>query len=193
MNETDRTQQEPTPDEGHGHPERRQSDRRSSDRRQRSDRRRERDPDTAAVSNRIVARAVDLLIFLALTDWLPAVGLLAGLLYLLIADGLTGGQSLGKRVARIRVVKDLDGQRAGFLESALRNVPFVVIGLFLGIPLLGWILLFSVGVLIVGIECYFVVSDPQGKRLGDIIAGTHVLRASSRRIPRAGEPETHQD
>ena len=192
VNETDRERQDTLPSEGETPSERREGERRRNDRR-RGDRRRERDEDVGQTANRVVARAADLLVFLALVEWLPSVGLLAGLLYLLIADGLSGGQSLGKRIARIHVVCDADGQPAGFLESALRNAPFAVVGLFLGIPLLGWILLASVGLLIVGIELYFVVSDPQGKRLGDIIAATRVVRGSSRRSSPAGGPETPKD
>ena len=52
----------------------------------------------ASVLKRILARVVDGLVAWALALVLPPVGILVGLIYLAVADGVQKGQSLGKMV-----------------------------------------------------------------------------------------------
>ena len=84
--------------------------------------------------------------------FLNTVGLLLGLSYFLLADGLPGGQSLGKRVMKIKVL-DEHGRPCNFGQSFLRNLTA-----FLGI--LDWAFIFGV----------------EHRRLGDRAANTWVVR-----------------
>ena len=58
----------------------------------------------AHVLNRFLSKFVDLLIVAAFGMVVPPVGWLAGLAYVLIADGFSGGQSLGKRLIGLQTV-----------------------------------------------------------------------------------------
>ncbi|MFV1956521.1 MAG: RDD family protein [bacterium] len=128
----------------------------------------------ASVIKRVLARVIDILIAWALSLFLPPLGIILGLVYLAIADSLHKGQSLGKMVFGLDVF-DIDGSGCDLKSSIYRNIPFVFIFLFSAIPLLGWILLVVVGIPVVAIELWLVITDERGERLGDRIAGTHVV------------------
>ncbi|HTP41239.1 MAG TPA: RDD family protein [Nitrospiria bacterium] len=125
---------------------------------------------------RLVARIIDLLAAAALAHMAKPVGFFAGLTYLLIADGVMPGRSLGKAVIGLRVVA-ADGRPAGLRESILRNLPFGVAMLLAAIPWVGWLLAVAVVVL----EGLLVVGNDRGRRLGDEAAQTHVVNARSER------------
>lgn len=128
----------------------------------------------ASVVKRILARVVDVLVAWAFTLVLPPAGILAGLVYLALADALPKGQSLGKMVFGLEVITQ-DVNPCDLKASAYRNIPFVLVLLFAAIPLLGWILLILAGIPILLIELWLVVADHNGSRLGDRIAGTTVI------------------
>jgi uncharacterized RDD family membrane protein YckC len=121
---------------------------------------------------RFVARIIDLLVAAALAHVARPAGFFAGLTYLLIADGVMPGRSLGKAVIGLRVVTT-DGQPAGLRESILRNLPIGVAFLLAAIPWIGWLL--AGAVLIV--EGLLVVGNERGRRFGDEVAQTHVMNA----------------
>jgi uncharacterized RDD family membrane protein YckC len=125
---------------------------------------------------RLVARIIDLLAAAALAHVAKPVGFFAGLTYLLIADGVMPGRSMGKAVIGLRVVT-ADGRPAGLRESILRNLPFGVAMLLAAIPWIGWLLASAVVVL----EGLLVVGNERGRRLGDEAAQTHVVNARSAR------------
>jgi len=125
--------------------------------------------------NRCVAKFVDFLIAGALSQIARVVGPLAGLTYLLIADGFPGGRSLGKRLLRLRVVGKDKGKPCDYSKSILRNVPIGLVFFFALIPFIGWILFFTVGLIIVVFEGYLMYTDEEGDRIGDILARTQVL------------------
>ena len=52
----------------------------------------------AQVLNRFIAKMIDLLIVAAVSKLVPPIGVLAGLAYLLLADGFGGGRSVGQRL-----------------------------------------------------------------------------------------------
>ncbi len=135
----------------------------------------EEDPQVADLVYRVLARAIDSVVFTMFCGVVYPAGIFAGLLYLLIADGLMEGRSLGKRIIRLRVVSDIDGSPIGFRRAMIRNSPFVLVSFFAVIPIIGWILLFTVGMLILGAELYFAITDTRGQRIGDILAGTLVV------------------
>ena len=74
-------------------------------------------------------------------------------LYTLLADGLEGGQSFGKRMVGIRVVSMQSGAPCSFGQSFVRNLLLMILG-----PL-DWIFIFG----------------SRRQRLGDMAAGTVVV------------------
>ena len=112
---------------------------------------------------------------------IPVAGYFAGLVYLLIADGLMDGKSVGKWLIGLRVVvKDSEPLRScGFKEAIMRNVLFaaayLLFGLLMGIPLIGWILSFVVIAAVVLFEGLIKFGSEDGSRFGDEIARTRVI------------------
>ena len=133
----------------------------------------------AQMLNRGIARLIDLFIVAAAGQMLVPVGFLGGLAYILIADGFSGGRSIGKRLIGLQTV--LPGQReaAGFRESIIRNLPFAVAQLAFAVPYVGWI----VAVAIIAFEAVLILGNEQGRRLGDEVAGTQVLDAGRLALP----------
>lgn len=127
-----------------------------------------REPDggqLAPYGSRLAARLIDLAIVASLITffgWLstasyPAVffiGLIAGLAYHLLADGLPGGQSLGKRALGIAVVDAVFGSPCTFGQSAGRNFMLNFLGF---------------------IDILFIASKRR-QRVGDFVADTVVVR-----------------
>jgi uncharacterized RDD family membrane protein YckC len=136
----------------------------------------------AGLLNRIIARTVDFLIVAALYEAIPRVGFFAGLTYLLIADGLFDGRSVGKKLIGLRIlVYNADRVKAcSFRESILRNFPFaagfVVFGIFNMIPLIGWFFSFLIVVAVILLESLVLLGSEKGMRIGDELAKTHVVQ-----------------
>ena len=128
----------------------------------------------ASALKRIIARLVDILVAWALTLIVPPVGVLAGILYLAVADGLQKGQSLGKMVFGLEVLST-EGVPCDLRSSLYRNLPFSSALLFAAVPFIGWILLVVAGIPILLIELWLVIVDENGERLGDRVAGTTVV------------------
>ncbi|MGH7167509.1 MAG: RDD family protein [Nitrospiraceae bacterium] len=103
----------------------------------------------------------------------PPVGWLAGLAYVLIGDGLTGGQSLGKRLIGLQTVIPRSREVSGFRESIVRNLPLALAYLLFPIPYIGW----ALATALVLLEALLIIGNEQGLRLGDEIAHTQVLDA----------------
>ena len=118
----------------------------------------------AGVALRFVAVLLDtIIVFLPLAiviellngrGWVP---LALAIGYYILCEALFG-MTLGKRMVGIRVVAD-DGEEVGLNAAVIRNVLRVVDGLFF----------YLVGALI-------ALSSERGRRLGDHIAGTLVVR-----------------
>ncbi len=128
----------------------------------------------AGTLKRILARLVDILVAWALTLVVPPVGVLAGILYLAVADGVQKGQSLGKMVFGLEVLS-VEGEPCALKSSIYRNLPFSMALLFAVVPFIGWILLVLAGIPILLIELWLVIVDDKGERLGDRISGTIVV------------------
>ena len=133
----------------------------------------------AQVLNRGIAKLIDVFIVAAADQMIVPVGFLAGLAYILIADGFAGGRSIGKRLIGLQTVLPDRRESAGFRESIIRNLPFAVAQLAFAIPYVGWI----VSVAIMVLEGVLVIGNEQGRRLGDEIAGTQVLDAGRLALP----------
>lgn len=126
--------------------------------------------------NRVIGKSIDLLIVIALASVpLYPASPLAAFLYILICDGLKGGQSLGKRVVGLGVVNTLTGKESDFRDSIVRNSTVAVPVLFFMVPLVGWILWIVIGIPILAIELYLMTRLEQQARLGDTMADTKVI------------------
>lgn len=122
----------------------------------------------ASRSSRIVGQFVDGLVAVApfvLLFVLRDDGAMTGLLglasvgwmlfHVLLADGMEGGQSFGKRAAKTRVVSEASGEPCTFRQSFIRNLLLSMLG-----PI-DWIFIFG----------------EKRQRLGDKAAGTIVVPA----------------
>jgi uncharacterized membrane protein SpoIIM required for sporulation len=100
--------------------------------------------------------------------------------YYVLFEGLMDGQTPGKRLHRIRVVRE-GGYSVTFGASAVRNLIRVIDMQPLFLYLVGMI---------------SVLVTKRGRRLGDIVAGTIVVREDARRTPapeRTASPRESRD
>ena len=133
----------------------------------------------AHVTNRFIAKLIDLFIVLAAGEIAPPVGFLSGLAYIMIADGFAGGKSIGKRLVGLQTMR-VDGRAtAGFRESIIRNLPLGGAQIAYAFPYIGWI----VALAILAFESFLIIGNEQGRRLGDEVAKTHVLDAGQLAVP----------
>lgn len=140
-------------------------------------------PAKADLSKRFIAAVIDG-VLAAGVSFIPAVGGVVGGLYMLLRDGLElefmDRRSIGKKLVKLRPVR-LDGQPMDPITSVKRNLPLSIglVGLiFWVIPILGWIVavLFGVvGLIVAFIELVLVLTDPEGRRMGDKLAETKVI------------------
>lgn len=128
----------------------------------------------ADLTLRALARLVDFLVAFALAWCAPPVGPIAAAVYMLVADALMNGQSLGKRLFGVRAISVSRRAPAGLVESVLRNSPFALVAVFGSVALL-WPALFVAGPAILLFEGYRAVTEPQGIRMGDLFADTQVV------------------
>ena len=138
----------------------------------------------ADLTLRGLARAADFTLAWIVAQSAPQIGPLLAAFYLLVADGLMNGQSIGKKIFGVRTVVVPRRASAGWHESLLRNAPFALVAVFYAVPLL-WPVLFVVGVPILGFEAYMIFTDRLGIRIGDIFADTQVVDAKV--LSKAGE------
>ncbi len=141
----------------------------------------------ADLSKRIIAAVIDAVITFVV-GFVPWVGGLAAMAYWLVRDGLDlsfmDHRSLGKQLMKIRPLT-ADEQPTDLADSIKRNWPlaFGGLGQFLTfIPFIGWILLIPVFFIAFGlgvVELVLVITDGQGRRLGDRFANTHVVETEA--------------
>lgn len=137
-----------------------------------------------SVFNRVIAKTIDLVLVIAAAVELPyPLGPLLGFLYSLFADGMNfgpfQGQSVGKKLLGLRVThlteKHEADHPANLKESALRNAPVGVATFFAFIPLWGWLILGLMGIPLMMMEVYLMLSVESGHRLGDVMGDTEVV------------------
>ena len=136
----------------------------------------------ADLTLRALARLVDLTLAFAVANAGGDAGPPLAALYLLSADGLMSGQSVGKRLFGIRTMVlpppgASRGVPAGYRESVLRNAPFALVSLFYGVRVFGWVLPAVIGVPVLAFESWMAWRDRHGIRIGDIFADTQVVDA----------------
>ncbi|MBI4004184.1 MAG: RDD family protein [Candidatus Omnitrophica bacterium] len=111
---------------------------------------------------RVIAWIIDALILLGLLILFQGLGWLVGGAYILFRDGCFEGQSPGKRIMGLKVVAHKDRLRCTFLDSAVRNVLWVI-------PVVNVVLGFT--------GLHDLVHDPRGRHWGDRLANTQVIKA----------------
>ncbi len=127
----------------------------------------------AEILNRFIAKFVDAILVMAAGRLLSPVGWLAGLAYVLVCDGFSGGRSIGKRLTGLQTVNLRTQDVAGFKESIIRNLPLALAYLLFSVPYIGWIVAGAV----TAFEALLIIGNEQGLRLGDEMAHTQVLQS----------------
>jgi uncharacterized RDD family membrane protein YckC len=130
----------------------------------------------ASLWMRLGARIVDVAVARGFYVVCGDAGGVVALLFLLLADGMLQGQSVGKRIFGVKVMHLPTRSAARHRDSTLRNAPLALIVL-LGMmpPPLGAVACLAGLVVIGGVEALRVVRDPLGWRLGDTWAQTQVV------------------
>lgn len=122
------------------------------------------------------ARAIDLLAATGVYFGTGRAGSVMALLYLLLADSVFHGQSIGKKIFGIRAVYLPTRSPVRSRDSVLRNAPFGLIVLLGMMPEgLGKVAFFAGALVIGGIEAWQVYRHALGTRLGDVWAETQVV------------------
>jgi uncharacterized RDD family membrane protein YckC len=135
---------------------------------------------------RLVAIVIDAVIAVAI-GMIPWIGGLISAAYWVLRDGLDlqfmDRRSVGKKLTKLRPVT-MDGEQLDMMGSVRRNWMFGVGGvmqILVYIPILGWLLMIPVAILafVIGIvELYRVIADPEGRRVGDLLADTKVIEVA---------------
>jgi uncharacterized RDD family membrane protein YckC len=125
-----------------------------------------------------MARLADVGVAYALAVAAGRAGLVVALLYLLLADGIFHGQSVGKRIFGVKAVFLPMRTDARFRDSTLRNAPLALIVLMRMMPEPLGLRAGLAGLLVIGaVEAWMAVRDPLGRRFGDVWAQTQVVDA----------------
>jgi uncharacterized RDD family membrane protein YckC len=123
-----------------------------------------------------MARLADVGIAYALAVAAGRAGLVVALLYLLLADGIFHGQSMGKRIFGVKAVFLPMRTDARFRDSTLRNAPLALIVLMRMMPEPLGLRAGLAGLLVIcAVEAWKAVRDPLGRRFGDVWAQTQVV------------------
>jgi len=105
-------------------------------------------------------------------------------LYSIFADAISfksvQGQSLGKKILRIRVASGSGKQTriARLRTSVLRNAPVGIVTFLMILPFWGWILSLLIGIPLFLIELSLMMKAERHQRLGDVMAESVVLDLS---------------
>jgi uncharacterized RDD family membrane protein YckC len=115
-----------------------------------------RDRVVAQILDGLVACGVGVIAYLVaqVFNWSNIFIFLGWLFYLLICDGLPGGQSIGKKFTNSAVIDVKTGLPCKYWQSVVRNLSLLLLEI---------------------IDVIFVLGS-QRRRLGDFIAGTKVIR-----------------
>ena len=106
----------------------------------------------------IIIVVVILATYAGLTEAGVVIGIILSLLYYLFQDGLSNGQSYGKRIAKTMVIDSRNGSPCTFGQSFSRNLLIAILGF------IDWIFIFG----------------EKRQRLGDKLAKTLVVKGTER-------------
>lgn len=132
-------------------------------------------PPKASLLLRGGARLVDVVVAWVLYFSTGPAGIVIALLYLLFADGMLQGQSLGKKLFGVKAIYLPTGAGTRHRDSVLRNSPFGLVIVLSMMPELGFKAFVAGAAVIGGIEAWRCWRDPDGLRLGDVWAQTQVV------------------
>jgi uncharacterized RDD family membrane protein YckC len=134
----------------------------------------------ADLAKRLIAALIDG-VLASVVGVIPVIGALVGAAYMLVRDGLEldfmHGRSIGKHLMKLRPIR-LDGQPMDIMTSVKRNIPFAIGPAIMIIPILGWIIGPVIALIIGVIEIVLVLTDRDGRRLGDKFAETKVIEVA---------------
>lgn len=135
-----------------------------------------------ALLDRLLAKFIDFLFVGAFFAFPTFIGPLAAITYILISDGLKGGQSIGKRIIGLRVISTGGAPLpCDFKQSIMRNGVFgalILLYILIGwIPYAGKLIAFLAWAVVIGVEIILIYSDESGARFGDRFANTLVVSA----------------
>ena len=136
----------------------------------------------ASLLLRIFAKVLDFILIAAAAEVVPNAGFYAGLLYLLISDGLFDGRSIGKLLIGLRVVSVTGDEPCSVKESIVRNAPLGAGLLLYKLPWIGWIFIILVSL----VEFLILLGSKNGMRLGDELAKTTVVEKVRRKTEQEG-------
>jgi uncharacterized RDD family membrane protein YckC len=141
----------------------------------------------ADLGKRFLAMLIDAALAIVVS-FIPVIGGIAGAAYWLVRDGLEfefmDRRSIGKKVMKLRPLR-LDGAPMDIETSVRRNWMFGlggIVSILLFIPFIGWLLMIPVGLLALALglfELFKVLTDEQGRRLGDSMARTKVIESEA--------------
>jgi predicted membrane protein len=125
---------------------------------------------------RLIAKAIDLFIVACFSIWFFPLGVVLGIIYMSMCDGMSNGQSAGKKFMGFAVKSLEDGSPCSYKQSVIRNLPFTLpLLVALLLPVIGWILGAILAVVLIGFELYLLYNLDSGHRLGDVMADTSVM------------------
>ncbi len=125
--------------------------------------------------SRLIAKSIDLFVVFCFSVLFFPLGLVLGVLYLSLSDGLLMGQSMGKRFMGFSVKSLEDGSPCSYKQSIIRNLPITIPLFFCVIPFWGWLIGALLGLMLIGLEVYLLYNLDSGHRLGDVMADTSVM------------------
>lgn len=132
----------------------------------------------ADLGKRAAAVIIDLVIAWVVAIVIPFVGGLIGAAYMLFRDGFEFNfmdhRSLGKKLLKLRPVT-LDGSPVDISVSVRRNWVFAIGPVLMIFPVIGWVLGSIVSFIIGLVEIILVLTDEEGRRMGDKLANTKVI------------------
>lgn len=140
----------------------------------------------ADVGKRAVAMIIDAVIALVV-GLVPIAGGVAATAYWLVRDGLEfefmDHRSIGKKIMKLRPVT-LDGRPVDLATSVKRNWMFALGGVvqFFAMTIIGMVVAvpLALAALLVGVvEVVLVLTDAEGRRMGDKLANTRVVETDS--------------
>jgi uncharacterized RDD family membrane protein YckC len=104
---------------------------------------------------RLIAKGIDLFIVLCFSILFYPLGLILGIVYMAISDGMNQGQSAGKKFMGFAVKSLEDGSPCSYKQSAIRNLPFILPLVLAIVPFWGWILGGILAIALVGLQFGF--------------------------------------
>jgi len=136
----------------------------------------------ASPATRLMAKFTDLLFVLAIGIVGGPIGALVGFVYSLVADGMgfefLDGQSLGKKIFKLRVIAPQTGRPIRWRRSVFRNTPVGVATFFAMIPVWGHIFLIFIGFFLMIFEVYMMLKNARHRRFGDLLGDTEVINVA---------------